>query len=443
MAQHMQMAAVPPSAPSGPAIGRLLVVGMGVFLLFFVGFGGWAALAPLDSAAVSIGKVVVDGQRKTVQHLEGGIVAEILVRDGDAVELGETVIRLEDTQARASLALVRSRLDSALALRARLLAERDSLREITYPTALTDRSHEPAVAALMAAQERVLQGRVKSHGGRVAILKQSIAEFREEIKGLNQQIAAEDDQIRIVKIEIKDVATLQKKGLAPKPRLLALERRFAEIRGSKAGNRARISQIMQSIGQSELEIQDLEIQRVNEILTELRDVEREISDVSERVKAAEDVLARTLIPAPIGGMIVALDVSTVGGVIAPGAALMDIVPQGSNLVIEARMSPTDIDVVEAGLPAQVRLTALSQRDIPPFVGRVMSVSADSLEDRETKQRYYLVRVSFDANEVRKVTGKPPYPGMEAEVFIVTGERTMFDYIVGPMLQSLNRSFKEN
>lgn len=427
------------------AIGAAPAIGAGllVVLLFFGGFMGWAALAPLGSAAVASGLLSVDSNRKTVQHLEGGIVGEILVRDGMKVTAGQVLIRLDETQSRASFDLLNGRKMAALALEARLLAERDGKTEITFPQELLARAEEPNNVEILAGQGNIFRARRQSFDGQVAVLEQQISQFEEEIQGLKLEISAQEQQLKLIEEEISDLTGLLEKGFARKPRLLALKREFSEIGGRRGKNISQIARIRQSIGETRLRITDLKTSMINEVVQQHRDVQSELFDLSERLSAARDVLARSEILAPIDGTVVGLKVHTSGGVIVPREPLMDIVPSGDRLVVEARVNPSDIDVVKAGLEARVTLTAFSQRSVIPLEGRVISVSADRLTDERSGEPYYLARVELLGDISKSLQGASLYPGMQAEVMIQTGARTALDYFFKPITQSFNRAFREN
>ena len=318
--------APPQPAVEGPNIRGPVTLGLAVVFLFFGVFGAWAALAPLQSAAIAPGVVSVDSSRKTVQHLEGGIVGEILVREGVEVEAGQVLIKLDEVQARATRELLRGRLITATSLQARLEAERRGQDRIDFPDWLQAETEDATAKEVMAAQYSIFEARRESLRGQIAILEQRIAQFDEEIGGLEGQIAAEDRQIRLIAEEVRDLQKLVKKGLAPRPRLLELQRQAAEIQGSRHQNQARLARVRQQIGEARLRISELRTQRDNEIVEELREVQSELLDLTERMRAASDVLSRTEIRAPISGTVVGLQVHTAGGVIAPRERLMDIVP---------------------------------------------------------------------------------------------------------------------
>ncbi|MEE8332679.1 MAG: HlyD family type I secretion periplasmic adaptor subunit [Alphaproteobacteria bacterium] len=426
----------------GPG-GRLAItLGLLVIVAFFGVFGVWAAMAPLSTAAIAPGEVIVESKRKTVQHLEGGIVAEILVKDGDRVAAGQVLVTLDQVQPRAALAVQQGRRLAARTLGARLIAERDGASKITFPADLMARIDVPEVRTLVNGQRRIFLVRRKALANQIAILRQRDAQVEEEIRGLKSQIKSEDDQIELVLEEMKGVQTLVDKGLMPRPRLLSLQRRAAEIRGGRGRGIASIARARQTIGETRLRVEELATNLINEAVRELREVQAELFDLSERVNAARDVLRRTRIIAPIAGTVVGQRIATIGGVIAPGEPLLDIVPSLDALVIEARVNPEDIDIVTTGLLAEVRFTAFSQRSLPPVAGKVVSVSADRLIDETTKGVYYLARVELTENISDKLKGATLHPGMQTEVMIVTGHRTALSYFFKPVTDSFNRAFRE-
>jgi HlyD family type I secretion membrane fusion protein len=431
-------------SPDDPRIGvaPILMAGAVVVLLFFAAFGGWAALAPLKSAALANGTVIVESNRKTIKHFEGGIVAEIFVSDGDAVTKGETLIRLDVTQARVTLERLKGRMFAARALEARLMAERDGKKSIVFPILLLDVGSDRNNAEILSGQVNIFNTRNNSLASQESILGQQSAQLDEEILGLKGQINAVDTQLELIQGEIKDVKILVDKGLAKRPRLLALLRSRAEIEGARSQNVAAVARAKQQIAESKLRMSELKTQRLKESVEELRSTQTELYDLEELLRSAEDVLGRTNILAPLAGTIVGLQVHTRGGVIAPGEPLMDLVPSGAPMIIEARVDPNDIDVVHAGLPAQVRLTAFNQGHLSPMQGQVLTVSADSLTDERTGVPYFLTRIvlTADTPEDKAVA---LYPGMQAEVLIVTGERTVLDYVLKPISRSIARAFRED
>lgn len=431
------------ATPERPPVGRPLLAAGIIILIFFGGFGTWAALAPLDSAALAPGRVTVASNRKTVQHLEGGIVKALLVKEGDAVQGDQILIQLDDTQARARLELLQSRYAKLLATEARLKAERAFASEVKFPQSLSLRRDQPLVAKILDAELALFEARRKSTEGRIRIFGKRIDQLQKEIAGLQAQIASENEQLALIEDERASFDTLYEKGFVGKARLLALKREEAKLKGERGDHLSLIAKARQRIGETELEIIDLKNSMLNQVVSGLRDTQADLVDVSERLKAAEDILVRTDIRAPQTGVVMGLNVHTEAGVIAPGQRLLDIVPEDDTLVIEARVTPNDIDVVYTGLPAQVRLTAFKQRNTPLLDGKLTRVSADSFTDERSGTSYFLARVTIDAAELKKLDGRELYPGMGAEVMIKTGKRTTMDYILAPLTDSLRRAFRED
>ena len=440
---------VPGPAPAGPpgrrrdmGIRASMTTGLVVVAVFVGGFGTWAAVAPLESAAIAPGIIGVSTERRTVQHLEGGIVDEILVADGDRVAAGQTLIVLDDTAARAALDLLEGQYRSAVALNARLEAERDDRPAIGWPAWLADAALDDGAAAeVMATQERIFRARAVSLANQRAIHRRRIEQLREESAGLAGELAAQDRRRALLAEELEGVRELVERGLEPKPRLLEMERAEAEIVGARVRNQARIAGIAQTIDETRLVIDELGNVRLAEVVAELREVETRLSDLRERLAAARDVVARTRVAAPVAGTVMALQVFTEGGVVAAGQRLLDVVPANDRLVIEARVAPNDIETIALGLAAQVRLTAYSQLGAPRLTGRVVRVSADRLADPRTGASWYEARIALDPDQPG-LASLALVPGMPAEVMIVTGARTPVDYLLKPIVDSLGRALRE-
>lgn len=425
-----------------PPVRKPIAIGSIVVGLFVAVFVLWAGIAPLSTAAIAPGEVTVETKRKTVQHLEGGIVREILVKDGDAVQAGQVLVRLDRTQPSAMLALVEGRLIAARSLEARLVAERDAADAISFPPDILARAAEPEVAEILAGQRGIFAARRDDTANKIAILRKRDGQVRTEIDGLKAQISAADRQLGLIGQEVDGIRGLVERGLVAKPRLLALERRAAEIGGERGRNVAAIARAEQSIAETELKVQDVRTERLNAVVAELREVQAQIYDLGERHNATRDVLARTDIRAPIAGTVVGMKIATDGGVISPGEALMDIVPRDDRLVVEARVRPDDIDVVREGLEAHIRFTAFSQRNLRPVDGDVISVSADRLSDRLMPDGFYLARIALRDDARERLRGASLYPGMQAEVMIVTGTRSALSYFLKPLTDSFDRAFRE-
>ena len=418
-----------------------MVFGVTVIAVFLGGFRGWAEFAPLESAAIAQGVVSVSGKRKTVQHLEGGIVADIPVREGEVVAAGQELVVLEDTQPRAAFSLLRAQHRSAAALKARLEAERDGLAEIRWPAPLREAVAEDAADDVLATEERIFRVRSRSLDNRTAIHRRQIGQLRAEAAGLEEEIETQDRQLALLEEEIAALRGLVAKGVEGKPRLLALQRTESEVAGARARNRSQVARVGQRVEETLLTIKELGNERLSAVVAELREVETRMSDLRERLASARNVLSRTRVLAPVAGTVVDLRVFTRGGVVGPGEALMDLVPSGDRLVVEARVEPTDIDMVHPGLGAQVRLTAFSQLNTPPLSGKVIRASADRLVDPVTGAPYYEARIALDA-EQPELADLKLQPGMPAEVMIVTGERTALEYLLEPIVASFGRALRE-
>lgn len=436
------------STHSAPALRRSLLApvigGAAVCLAFFGGLTAWSVLVPLASAAIGHGVVSPDGSRRTVQHLEGGIVERLLVRDGSRVAAGEPLVVLADKAARATYDLALTQHRQHLAIQARLIAERDGREELTLPPELAEHAADSEVVMLMAAQRTLMADRRASLAGRKDLLRKRIAEIEEEIEGLHAQIASRDRQLVILKEEISTATYLTDKKLTPRPRLLQLQREQAEMEGQQATTRSAIARSYQSIGESAQRIAQLDVEWQEDVGNRLTEVAGKLTETKERLLAAGDVLRRLVVTAPVAGVVVQMRLHTVGGVIGRGDPILDIVPRDDDLVIDARISPNDIDVVRKGQAVQIVLSAYNQRTLPRLEGQVRDVSADRLVDPQTQATYYKVRVEVDRNALAAIgSGIELSPGMPAEVMVMTGQRTAFDYLTRPFLDSLRRGLTES
>lgn len=418
--------------------------GLWVMFALFGVFGLWAGCAPLQSAAVAPGSIVLDSNKKVIQHLEGGIISEIFVKDGDFVQANQPLIRLDETGAKARFDILVSQVRTLRANEIRLIAEREGREVVNFEDPWLKDKNNPEVNTILTTQTQLFESRMKAVAGQVEVLQQRIKQSGDEISGLEAQVAAAKSQIAYLNDEIKTVKSLVDKGQALRPRLLALQRQASELLGRQGELQAMISRAKQNITQSEVEILNAENQHRNEVEKELRDVQAQLADFSERLKAAEDVKNRLDIVAPQSGIISNLVYHTKGGVIQPGSAVMEIVPKDDKLIVEARVALNDIDVVHADLPARVRLSAFKSRRVPVLDGKVINVSADRIVDKNTGAAYYLARVEIDQDEIDNHLSEKVelYPGMPAEVLIVTGTRTMLNYLFAPIGDSMFHAFRE-
>jgi len=420
----------------------VILTGAALILITFVGFGGWAALAPLNSAATAQGTIVVESSRRDIQHLDGGIVAEILVRDGDMVKAGDVLMRLDPVRAGSQLGIVRSQLDAALVLQARLRAEQDGLPRIRLAEGLVSRAAEPAVAEAIASQQLVFMARRSALEGQILILRRRISQFQEQMIGLNAQSASRVRQISLINQELSGVRTLAGQGYAPVIRVLALGRDVARLDGERGEQIATVARTEQAIGEAELQILQLTHTFREEVAGSLQTVQNQIFELQERLTATEDTMRRLDLTAPSDGVIVGLSIFTVGGIVTPGRTIMQIVPDQDTLVVEAQLNPTDIERVLVGQTAVVSFPALVQRTIPTLTGTVIQVSADRLVDERTGAPYYKSRILLDDTSRQLLGSRRLIPGMPADVMITTGERTALLYLMNPIIQAARHAMRE-
>ncbi|MEM8943276.1 MAG: HlyD family type I secretion periplasmic adaptor subunit [Pseudomonadota bacterium] len=409
-------------------------------IAFFGVFGSWAYLASLASAAIAPGEVGFSADQTVVEHLEGGIVLEVQVADGDRVNAGQPLLRLDATRARSQNAQLEARLADLQATEARLRAERD---EQDFDASVLGDSGDTLAAGTanetaLANEAQLFRTRRNAWINQQSIVRQRINQLNAEISGLRREVYAQDTRLALLREEARNLADLFARKMVSKQRLTELELEIAEVEGLRARSDASIARARQAIAQEELQITELETARRREILDELRDVQATILDVKERREATADVLARTVVRAPVGGVIVGLTPYTTGSVIAPGQTLMEIVPDGETMLVRARVSPSDIDTVELGQAAFVRLTALSQRNQEPLEGRLVGLSANTLLDERSGEPYYLARVSLPAEY-----DQPVVAGMPAEVMISTGNRSPLSYLLEPLLSSIRHAWRES
>jgi HlyD family secretion protein len=416
--------------------------GLAVVVLLFGGFGVWAATTSLSGAVIAAGQVVVESNVKKVQHPTGGIVGEIRVRDGDRVQTGDLVLRLDETVTRASLSMVSKQLDQFEARQARLVAERDGLPAIRFPDSLIAKKDNPDVAEVIAGERSLFEARRTAIEGQRAQLTERITQLRDEIRGLEAQAAAKRKQTGFINQELEGVDKLYKQNLVPITRLTSLQREASRLDGEEGQLVASIAGSRGKIAETELQIIQLIQDLKREVATELRDSQAKIGELVERKVAAEDQLKRIDIRAPQNGFVHQLAVHTIGGVINPGEPIMLIVPQADSLVVEARLQPQDIDQVHAGQQVTLRFSAFSQRTTPEIFGTVSRVAADLTREAQSNVAYYTVRVTIPEAELNKLEGKALVPGMPVEAFIQTGSRTALSDLIKPFEDQVARAFRE-
>ena len=421
-----------------------LKFGYAVIAIVFGGLIFWSVVAPIDGAVTAGGQIVVEGNRKAVQHLEGGTVAEITVREGSQVKAGDIIVRLDDTVPKANLALVDGQLAELYARRVRLSAERDGLDMTAEPRGVADVLKLPAFAEKMEGQRNLFQARASTVRTQISLLRERIVQQQERISGLRVQISSLNSQIAIITREIDSLRDLLADGLVTRNRFNELERESERLSGERGALTAAVAEAQSVISEAKLEIERLTETRREEAITELREVEGSISELEERRIAAADALERTRIRAPEAGRVLGLSVHTVGGVIAPGAPLMEIVPEATNLQVSAKIAPQDVDKVQSGQATLVRFSAFGSRRTPETQGNVKTISADSIIDEATGAPYYLVIIELPPSEQLQnvLRGNLLLPGMPVETFIKTGKRPAISYLLKPLLDSFARSMRE-
>jgi len=424
-----------------PTLGGLLVL-----LLTFGGFGFWAATAPVAGAVIAAGTFVVTGQNKIIQHLEGGIIADILVREGDIVEKGQTLIRLDETAAQANLRRLTLRYKRLISMEARLKAEAQNMDYLRLPYEVLSQANDPGVAAIIESQTLAFQTRKNQLASEISVLRKGIDALDVRIKGGQTQLEAVEEQQGIYGEELNAKEKLVHLGYVANTEMLKIKRARANLRGEIGRLIADVGDSQQRIARTEAQILQIKSEAAETAVEELHRVSAEIDDVREQIRAASDVLDRVDIAAPVRGIVVRLQYHTAGGVIESGKSIMEILPVLDDLIIEAQILPKDIDNVKIGQHATVRLPGLNQRTTPVLAANVMYVSADALPNEKrgaaALSDIYIARIQLRPSEISKIEDFHPTPGMPAEVYIRTRERTFLDYMIQPVKDSMARAFKE-
>jgi HlyD family secretion protein len=428
-------------------IRKLNVIGFSMVAVFLGGVGGWATTTQLAGAVIAPGTIVVESNIKKVQHPTGGVVGEILVKEGAEVKDGDIVLRLDDTVTRSTLGVVRSQLDETLARETRLLAERDDADTLVFPAQLTKRRDDPSVAMAVAGEEKLFESRRTSRAGQRSQLRERVAQLNEEVRGLSAQLEAKESELQLIATELTGVADLYKKNLVSISRFMQLQRDQTRLQGERGQFIADIARARGKISETELQIIQVDQDFRTEVLKDLRDAQGKIAELKERVTAAEDQLKRVDLRAPQSGIVHQLAVHTVGGVIGNGETIMQIVPRADELVVEAKVAPSDIDQVAVGAEAVIRVLAGNQRTTPVITGRLTRVSADLTREQQQNavqpaQAYYTVRIVLPAQEVARLRDIHLLPGMPVEVFIQTHERSPLQYLLKPLQDQIARTFRE-
>jgi epimerase transport system membrane fusion protein len=414
-------------------------VGFCVFLIVFVLLGGWSALAPIDSAALAAGTVKVENNRKTVQHLEGGIVKAINVRDGDKVKKGDVLLVIEQTQALAELSILESQLAISRAVQARLLSERDNKETIEFPFIEID---DERISQVILNERQLFQARRTSLKGEVNLLEKNISLLENRISGLKILISNKYLLLKSYKNEIRDNKALLADGFVNKQRLVDVQRSKDSAEGEVAENQSNIDGLHVQIEETRLKILQRNSDFQRDVASNLSDIQSKVFDLEEKISAIADKVERTKVVAPSDGMILGLKIHTVGGVLSPGTPILDIVPEGMALIVEAEVSTTDIDQITLGMAADIRFSSFKSGSTPVIDGKVINISADSLLNESTGISSYLAQVEITEVGFEKLGKLELLPGMPAEVLINTGSRTVLEYLLQPATDAFARSMIE-
>jgi HlyD family secretion protein len=420
---------------------RVGYIGIGIFAAIFT---LWSIFAPLNSAAIAPGLLRAEGGgRKAVQHLEGGIIKRLAVKDGEQVKQGQLLVQLDMTQSGAVNSVLQGEADLLAGQAARLNAEIAGESSITFPQALLARRADANVADIMRRQSALISARREDQRGQTSILRERIAQVESEIGSLGAQINANTEQQRLLSAEIAISSALVEAGLERQSRKSQLERQLAGLAGEEGRLRGDVQRARQSISEIRSQMGGLRSTSVAELTAVQRDVQSRLAEITERLTAAQDVNQRREVRAPVDGRVVDLRYVTVGAVVAPGAVLMDIMPRAEKLVVIARLKPVDVEAVQEGHSAQVRLNPYKARRIPLIKGIVRRVSADVYKDERTGATYYETEISLDAGELQKLPSVQLRSGMPAEVFIDLEKTSLLQYLTQPFLDSFDRAFRES
>jgi len=418
-------------------------IGLVIIGLVFGVAGTWAALAPLAGAAIATGVVSPDGSRKTIQHLEGGIIKEILIREGDTVAAGQTLYKLEVTQAQANYSARREQWLRLVATRARLEAHAQDTPGMKLPPEVQNPETEE-LRAFVENQQQLFELRRRGLEERENILRQQLKQLEEQTRGKRLENEGLDLQLKLLEEEAEDKATLVRQRLARKPEFLAIQRNIAEVKARMGSNIATIGSLEERMGEIRLQVNQNRTQFRDQNAELLMKTNNDLAQLEESLIASQDILRRTEIIAPAAGTVLNMRFRTVGGVVRPGEPVVDLVPKEDTLVIDARLPATDIDVVRTGLPAMVHLVPYLTRDTPMLEGTVSHVSADSNVDQKTEQRFYELKVTVDRSKLDALGHTVELsPGMPVEVFVMTRNRTALGYMFEPLTRSFRRAFRED
>ncbi|MCU8503119.1 HlyD family type I secretion periplasmic adaptor subunit [Vibrio vulnificus] len=415
-----------------------IVMGFLSIALFGGGIGYWAATAKLESAAIAYGDLSVSSQRQAIQHLEGGIVERLMIQEGDYVEKGQLLIQLSEQQSLSRLESLKGRFVHAVAKESRLKAEFNNTSEIVWESDLEKMAISNTLLEAQQIQKKIFEARARYFESKLNIVHQTISGAKLEFNNLNQTKKIERERLSLIEEEILSNQTLVKQGFSGKSTLLQLKRLATEVRSTLSQLDRQTLTVQKRIDENQSRLEEMALERINEVVVELREAQNEIVSIREEYRVAQDIYTRTGIRAPISGKVVNMKVFTEQGVIRSGETLLELVPDDDSLIVEARVSPQDIDLISPGLDARVRLTALNARIQEPLNGKVLTVSADKLSE-QNKEDYYLARIALNDQDAQQ---HQLTAGMNAEVLILSRPRTPISYLLKPITESFNRAFRE-
>jgi HlyD family type I secretion membrane fusion protein len=439
--------ATPPSPPGTAGMdfskaGGLIRSGLMVILGFFGFLGGWAALSPIDSAAITYGVVQADGNRKAVQHVDGGIISAILIKEGDLVTAGQELIRLDQLQPRAALEIQSAAVVTLSAVLARLESEASGRPSVVFPEFLVERRGEPAVEQLLVSQEELFRARRSANGTQVETIREQIKQARSQIEIFQGQADSAGNQHRMVNEELGPKQMLYEKGYATNSPVMQLKRAAAALLGQQQEYNGHITRLNHLIAQLDSQIVQIESDFRVKLAQELEDARNKIADTRERQRVAQDVLDRTVIRAPVTGHVLGLNVNTVNGVVGRGERLLEIVPVESGVVIKAQLKPSDAVEVHEGMRAELRVLTAQGRKLPIVHGTIRNRSADARPDAEGQALLFDISVDVNPAELKTLGDVKLAPGTPIEVIIPTGSRTVLEYILEPMMVSMRHGLRE-
>ncbi|MFZ1815417.1 MAG: HlyD family type I secretion periplasmic adaptor subunit [Rhizobiaceae bacterium] len=427
--------------PTGISVSVLS--GLLVVAIFLAGFGVWAVTAPLSGAAVAPGVVQASGQNQTIEHLEGGLIEQILVSEGDRVKAGDTLFVLDPTRVMADRNRVNVTLIGAQASLVRAEAERDGLEELVFPDALVKSATDEGLSSDLEQQSAEFRNRWDRYASERAVLEQRALAISDEIEGLLIQKTSEERKLEVIREELNDKQKLLEKGLTSRSQVNALQRAEADSLGRIGGLTATIGQRKTSIAEIEEQKAGLAATRKESAAAQSNELRTRISDLREQLRSRDDVVARSVIRAPVDGVIVKLAKNTVGSVVRPGEPVLELLPTASELIIDARIAPRDIDTVKVGQEAELRFVALNSRTTPQVPAKVTYLSADRLVDPNSREPYYVARLEMAADLPEEIGRDQIYPGMPVDAFIKTGDRTFLEYLAKPIQDSFAKAFRED